>query len=255
MPDSAAHSDPQPPRGAIQRLHGAWDHAAGRAWCLGLPAALAAAPAAATIYRGRNTLFRLPGVDRPVVVKAFARGRWWRRGRGPQKATASYDHALRLMRLGLGTPEPLAVVYARGTGGFYVCAWEDGCRSVWDLHDGVLPARHVVALAEFIARLHEAGVHHYDLTPGNILLKPQGEDFVFLLVDCNRMHFGPVSLRTGLAALAKLECHGQLVAPYAAARRVDLRRAQKIAARVTWWERTTRRFKDASRPLRRRVGL
>ena len=256
MPDSAVRpSVDQPPQGAIQRLHGAWDNAAGRAWCLDLPAQLAEAPAEATFYRGRNTLSRLPGIDRPVVVKAFGKGRWWRRGQGPHKATASYDHAQRLLRLGIGTPEPLAVVAARGTGGFYVCAWEDGCRSVWDLHDGLLPAEHLVALAEFIARLHEAGAHHHDLTPGNVLLKPVATGFEFLLVDCNRMRFGPVSLSTGLAALAKLECHGQLVAPYAAARGVDLRRAQRIAARVTWWERTTRRCKDASRPLRRRVGL
>ena len=252
MPDSVAHV---PPVGAIQRLHGAWDTEAGRAWCQALPTLLAQAPTDAAIYRGRNALYRLPGVDRQVVIKAFGNGTWWRRGRGPMKATASYDHAAKLMRLGLGTPEPLAVVHARGTGGFYVCAWEDGCRSVWDLHDGLLPAQHAAALAAFVARLHEAGVHHHDLTPGNVLLKPNGAAFDFLLVDCNRMRFGPVSLTTGLAALAKLECHGHLVAPYAAARGADPARAQRIFARVTLIERTTRRMKDVTRPLRRRVGL
>ena len=252
MTDSAAL---QPPPGAIQRLHGAWDTEAGRAWCQALPTLLSRAPAEAAFYRGRNTLSRLAGVDRPVVIKAFGSGTWWRRGRGPMKATASYDHAQRLVRAGFGTPEPLAVVHARGTGGFYICAWEDGCRSVWDLHDGLIPAHHATALAEFIAKLHEAGIHHHDLTPGNVLLKPVGDAFEFLLVDCNRMRFGPVPLSTGLAALAKLECQGHLVAPYAAARGADVLRAQRIFARVTLLERTTRRMKDATRPLRRRVGL
>jgi len=255
MPDPAGSPILPPPTGALQRLHGAWDTEAGRAWCQSLPALLARAPTEAAFYRGRNTLYRLAGVDRPVVIKAFGNGRWWRRGRGPMKATASYDHALRLVRLGFGTPEPLAVVYARGTGGYYVCAWEDGCRSVWDLHDGLIPTQHATALAEMVAKLHEAGVHHLDLTPGNVLLKPVGNAFEFLLVDCNRMRFGPVSLSTGLAALAKLECHGQLLKAYAAARGADLARAQRIFARVTLLERTTRRMKDATRPLRRRVGL
>lgn len=241
--------------GAIQRLHGAWDTDAGRAWCRTLPTLVATAAPDAVVYRGRNTLYRLAGVDRPVVVKAFGAGKWWRRGRGPQKAGASFDHAQKLLRLGIGTPEPLAVVAARGTGGFFVCAWADGCRSVWDLHDDLLPARHLAELAQFVARMHEAGAHHQDLTPGNVLLKPEGDGFTHLLVDCNRMRFGPVSLRTGLAALAKLECQGRLVAAYAAARGADVASAQRIYVRVTLIERTARRLKDATRPLRRRVGL
>ena len=126
---------------------------------------------------------------------------------------------------------------------------------MWDLHDGLLPASGFAPLAEFVARMHEASVHHADLTPGNVLLQPVGDGFAHLLVDLNRMRFAPVSLRTGLAALAKLECAGHLVAPYAAARGADPVVAQRIYARVTLLERTSRRLKDATRPLRRKLGL
>ena len=241
--------------GAVLRLHGAWDTPAGRAWCASLPGLVANAPEAAVIYRGRNVLVRLDGPTGPVVVKAFGRGKWWRTRQGLGKAGESYDHGTRALRLGVATPEPRAVILARGTGGFYVCDWIPGCRSVWDLHDGLLPASGFAPLAEFVARMHEAGVHHADLTPGNVLLQPVGDGFAHLLVDLNRMRFAPVSLRTGLAALAKLECAGHLVAPYAAARGADPVAAQRIYARVTLLERTSRRLKDATRPLRRKLGL
>lgn len=241
--------------GAILRLHGSWDTDAGRAWCSELPALVAAAPAEAVVYRARNTLVRLDSPTGPVVVKAFGKGKPWRLGLGTSKAAESWDHAVRLLRVGLGTPEPRAAVAATGTDGFYVCDWIDGCRSVWDLHDGTLPADQVPRLAEYIARMHELGVHHRDLTPGNVLLRVAGKEYQHLLIDLNRMQFGPVSLSTGLAALAKLECHGALCEPYAVARGVDVAKARRIFKRLTLIERTTRACKDATRPLRRKVGL
>ena len=241
--------------GSILRLHGSWDTDAGRAWCRALPGLVAAAPAEQVIYRGRNILVRLDGPSGAVVVKAFGRGKWWRARRSSGKSAESYDHGVHALRLGIATPEPRAAVAARGTGGFYVCDWIDGCRSVWDLHDGVLPERHLASLAEFVARMHEAGVHHQDLTPGNVLLRPDGEGFDHLLVDLNRMRFGPVTLRAGLAALAKLECHGRLVGTYAAARGIDPVRAARLFARATLIERTARRMKNVTRPWRRKVGL
>ena len=253
------HPPPMAP-GSILRLHGSWDSDAGQAWCRDLPARVAAAPEAAVVYRARNVLVQLDGPSGPVVVKAFGKGKWWRPQRGLGKAVESYDNGMHALRQGIATPEPRAAVLATGTGGFYVCDWADGCRSVWDLHDGLLAEREYTALAEFVARMHDAGVHHRDLTPGNILLKPDGAGgpetgFSHLLVDLNRMQFGPVSAATGLAALAKLECHGRLVAPYAAARGLDPVAAQRTFARVTLVERVTRRYKNATRPWRRKLGM
>lgn len=241
--------------GAILRLHGSWDTDASRAWCLELPELVAAAPPAAVVYRARNTLVRLDGPTGPVVVKAFGKGKPWRLHLNTSKAAESWDHAVRVLRVGLSTPEPRAAVAASGTGGFFVCDWVEGCRSVWDLHDGTLAAEHLPRLAEYVARMHELGVHHRDLTPGNVLLREAGKEFEHVLIDLNRMQFGPVSLTVGLAALAKLECHGALCAPYAVARGVEVAKARRIYNRLTLIERTTRAFKNATRPLRRKVGL
>jgi hypothetical protein len=241
--------------GSILRLHGSWDTDAGRAWCQELPERVAAAPDDAVVYRARNVLVRLESPTGPVVVKAFGKGKWWRPKKSLSKAVESWDNGVRTLRLGVATPEPRAAVLATGTGGFYVCDWAAGCRSVWDLHDGLLADVEYTALAEFVARMHDLGVHHKDLTPGNILLRPEGAGFAHLLVDLNRMRFGPVSIGMGLAALAKLECHGKLVADYARARGLDPHAAQRRFARLTLIERTSRRFKNATRPWRRKIGM
>ena len=41
-------------------------------------------------------------------------------------------------------------------------------------------------LARYIARLHEKGMLHRDLTPNNILFKNEGGEYCFALVDVNR---------------------------------------------------------------------
>ena len=233
-----------------------FDTDAGRAWAATLPALVASAPESAVIYRARNTLVRVPGPDgAEVVVKAFGRGKWWRPGSGPIKARKSFAAALRLVQAGVGTPAPVAAVAAEGRG-YYACAWIPGCASVWDLHDGKHPAERTADLARFVAAMHEAGVLHRDNTPGNILLHPRADGaFDHLVVDCNRVAFGPVGLITGLKNLVMLECHGQLLAPY-----LEARRALTPANRrwYTWWAAEHRwrwAIKRSSRPLRRKLGM
>ena len=45
------------------------------------------------------------------------------------------------------------------------------------------------AFAKFTHSLHEAGIFHLDFSPGNILIKKEKYDFIFKIVDINRMKF------------------------------------------------------------------
>ncbi len=233
-----------------------FDTVNGRAWAADLAAMVAAAPDDAVIYRARNTLVRLPGPDgAEVVVKAFGKGKVWRPGSGPIKARKSFQAAIKLVAAGVGTPAPVAAVTSQGRG-FYACAWAPGCASVWDLHDGKLTDADTEDLARFVARMHEADVLHRDNTPGNILLRPRADGrFDHLVVDCNRVAFGPVGILAGLKNLVMLECQGRLVGPYLAARQADSALHRKWYAACAAEHRWRWAIKRGTRPLRRKLGM
>lgn len=206
-----------------------------------------AAASEQVVYRGRNVLVRLDWVGEQVVVKCFPKPR------GAIKARKAFTHALKLHELGLGTPAAYAAVESADGAGWFACAWIAGCRAVWDLHDRIIPDsdRHCRALGAFVGRMHEAGVHHRDLTPGNILLAPQGEDFEHLIVDHNRMGFGPIGALRGVAALVKLECQGRTLPGYCEARGLAYGPALMSFRGVWCWHRILWAVKNSTRPLRR----
>ena len=43
--------------------------------------------------------------------------------------------------------------------------------------------------------MHEAGICHLDYSPGNILIKQEKEEYVFKIVDINRMQFGEMDIQ------------------------------------------------------------
>lgn len=251
------------------RLAAAWDGPAGRAACAGIDALVAGLPDAAVLHRDRNTLWRCEVLGRPVVVKRFRLRRSLRMRidlacRG-SKALRSFDIAQRLLGLGMATPEPLAAVEVHEDGAvaraYYVCAWQEHAGTARALRDEGFPEaeRHVRELGGWAGRLHEAGALQRDLNGGNVLLvgAPAGS-FVHALVDLNRVRFGRVALRRGLANLVLLGFPGDrarpLVEGYCAARGADADAAWRAfrlerALQRAWW-----RCKSATRPLRRRLG-
>ena len=81
------------------------------------------------------------------------------------------------------------------------------------------------ALAHFAANIHLHEILHKDFTPGNILWKQDEEGFHFMLVDINRMNFGPVSKKKGLYNLRRFwgpkEFTRILISEYALLRNID----------------------------------
>jgi Lipopolysaccharide kinase (Kdo/WaaP) family len=256
------------PVAAIVRLAPEWDRPDVRASLSGLEAVSRQVASSGVIHAGRNLLFRHRVGGEEVVVKRFSviGGRRLVYRLRTSKAVRTFDHASRLIALGIGTPRPLAAVDVRQgralLTSFYCCAFVPAFREARVLKQLETPDRATLLeqLGEFIGRLHESGVLHRDLTSGNVLLvedQVQPGTVTFQLVDLNRMTFGRVGARAGLANLAQLRLHDDdaLLRGYCRFRGLAVARAARYYHLRLGLRSFRQTLKERTRPWRRRLGL
>ena len=144
------------------------------------------------IFRLNEKLLNIKAFKKPNLLNSFVY-RFIR----DSKAKRSYNYALRLLKNGIGTPQPIAFAeFNNGIGlgkSFYVCEHITTEYTYRDLvqnpdlenHEAILRAFTV-----FCYQLHEAGVEFKDHSPGNTLIKINVDNsYSFYLVDLNRMQF------------------------------------------------------------------
>jgi tRNA A-37 threonylcarbamoyl transferase component Bud32 len=116
---------------------------------------------------------------------------WLRQCLRPPKARMEFDRALALAARGIHTVEPLAWGVRAGefAGESYLITREiAGAVTLYEYLLGRFATEQrrtlAAALGEFVARIHEAGVVHPDLHPGNILAVPTADGLPkFYLID------------------------------------------------------------------------
>lgn len=172
------------------------------------------------LHAGRNTIrqlaqegellaakrFRQPGALQGILYAHIRRS----------KARRSFEHAVRLISLGIGTPQPVAWSEYRRKGrltdSFYVSHYSDlKPLSEFAARFPDTASRPVLdAFARFVAELHEKGIDHRDFNQGNILCgySPEKEQWRFELIDINRMRFldRPLTPRQCMINLRRLSC-------------------------------------------------
>ncbi len=146
----------------------------------------------------------------------------------PSKAVRSFNYALRILSLGVKTPEPVAFVdYYKNSildKSFYISIFQKHDFSLGQSFDLPLAER-LEVLSSFAAfacmQLHNNGIYHKDLSPGNILVtqKPD-ESYVFHLIDLNRIKFKKkMGFRTRMSNLRRINgtamCLGTIAHFYA----------------------------------------
>lgn len=130
------------------------------------------------------------------------------------KAMRAYQHAGQLRRLGIDTPEEVAVVEIRRRGlmrqCYFVSLYTDyeSIRSATETFMQCEESKHVLdGVAEFLVRMHWAGVEHKDLNVGNILYRKEKDRYCFQVIDTNRMSFHKyMSMRRRLRNMRRLSC-------------------------------------------------
>ncbi|MBR0045363.1 MAG: hypothetical protein IJP75_00515 [Bacteroidaceae bacterium] len=152
------------------------------------------------IYNARNEVrvFKLNGEK--IAAKRFRVSPFHQRidytFRRPSKAKRAYEYGLKLLELGISTPEPIACIeeykyglFRRGYVVFTYCGDPDArlLRDEWDSHDDLINA-----IAHFLVDMHEKGFLHGDVNLSNFLYRedptsPTG--YHITTIDINRSHF------------------------------------------------------------------
>ena len=131
--------------------------------------------------------FKVPNLINQIAYKFFRKS----------KAKRSYEYANRLLKFGIGTPQPIAFVENftfLGLEKSYYISENLDCnltfRELVEIPDYPDHENILKQFVQFSFYLHESGVEFLDHSPGNTLIKKnQKGNYDFYLVDLNRMNF------------------------------------------------------------------
>ncbi len=173
----------------------------------------------------RNTikLFDLDGIT--VNIKAFKKPnlinkvayKYFRKS----KARRSFEYASILIEKGIGTPVPMAYQENFDLIGlnesYYACEHLQCDLTYRELVETDYPdAENILRqFTRFTFDMHEKGIEFLDHSPGNTLIKKEGNGkYSFYLVDLNRMifHNQPLDFYTRMKNLSKITPHENMVA-------------------------------------------
>jgi serine/threonine protein kinase len=127
------------------------------------------------------------------------------------KASRAYYNTIEIIKKGFHAAEPVAYIEIHENGlfsdGYFISLQYHHVKEIRAYYAGPLSGneRLIDAFTRYSAAIHDAGIHHLDYSPGNILIRDnQHGAYTFILVDVNRMKFRPVSFDTGCRNFARL---------------------------------------------------
>ena len=152
--------------------------------------------------------FKIPNIFNQIAYRFFRKS----------KAQRSFEYAKKLIELGIGTPKPLAffefntlLLFKKS---FYLSEQVDCDLTYRELiTDLNYPNYETIlrAFTRFTYLLHERGIQFLDHSPGNTLIKKNGNNYDFYLVDLNRMNFGELDFETRIKNFSRLTMYKSMV--------------------------------------------
>lgn len=168
---------------------------------------------AQVIRKARNNIWLLRHDDQYLVVKEFAKPVFFNRfiyGLLRQsKAKRSYDNAMEIRKIGVGSPNPVAYINIRVCGlftySYYITLLSKCDKDYMGLMTDSNPDSVLREIARQTAILHNHGMMHLDYGRGNIMYRhlPDGE-VELDIIDLNRMYFGKVDMKRGCKNFERL---------------------------------------------------
>ena len=165
-----------------------------------------------TIHKARNELKVIEHENQKLVVKYFKIPHFINKivytFFKKSKAQKSYEYALKIKDF---TPKPIGYIefykFWLLDESYFVSEKFDYDFTIREpLLDINFPNKNEIfkAFAQFTFDLHENGIYHLDYSPGNILIKKENDNFIFKIVDINRMKFLNMDLEKRAKNFSKL---------------------------------------------------
>ena len=194
-----------------------------------------------TIHKARNELKVISYDNKEYIVKSFKKPNILRRFIytffRDTKAKKSYDYSLKIHPF---TPSPIGYIefYSGGllTQSYFIAEKFEYDFTIREplLDDNFQNKKQILeSFAIFTHTLHQNGILHKDYSPGNILIKKENQEYIFKVVDINRMEFKELSLNERMKNFAKLWINDDdlktVVNAYAKTANIDASQAYEIA--------------------------
>ena len=165
-----------------------------------------------TIHKERNEIKVINYESRDFVVKSFKIphiiNKFVYTFFKSSKAKKSYDFALKIDKF---TPKPIGYIEFYESflinDSYFISEKFDYDFTIREpLLDINFPNKNEIfkAFAQFTFDLHENEIYHLDYSPGNILIKKENDNFIFKIVDINRMKFLNMDLEKRAKNFSKL---------------------------------------------------
>ena len=169
------------------------------------------------IYGGRRNLIKLfvaPDGTRLNVkrykIPAFPSNIVYSTGIRKPKGLRAYTYPTLLIEKGIETPEAVAYIEDRKAGilrqSWFISIQCPYSHLLYEMGNATEEdyAPLAMALAKYVAHMHDQQVLHLDFSPGNVLWEKEDGQYRFSIVDINRMRFGEVSMEDGSHSFARL---------------------------------------------------
>jgi serine/threonine protein kinase len=165
-----------------------------------------------SIHKARNEIKLIDYEDKKLVIKSFKVpniiNKFVYSFFRDSKAKKSYDNSLKIIDF---VPKPIGYIEFYDMGllqnSYFVSEnfdYDFDIRPSLIQDDFEDKENLFVQFARFTFELHEQNIYHQDFSPGNILIKKEAENYIFKIVDINRMSFYELSLEDRLRNFAKL---------------------------------------------------